>query len=427
MRNELLRLAAYAGCVASAFVFFMAGGVAPLLDAAARTQVAAVFFVTSITAAQIQNTYHSAIESQVSATTTASVKKVRVLIVPGHEPSAGGTEYKGVVERDVVVDIADALTILLKQNSHYDVVVARTKTVWDPVLQNYFDTHMLEIETFEQSQKAQMADYIANGSILSDSDQVYHNSIPTPAALQLYGINKWASDNTYDITLHLHINDYAGRRLSIAKAYNGFAVYVPDHQYSNAEASKAIGESIAARLNAYHATSTLPVEDAGVVEDQQLIAIGSNNSASDASLLIEYGYIQEPQFQTASVRPLAIADYAFQTYLGLQDFFKDPITATYGSVSFPYDWAEVTGAKNEKGPEVYALQAALHYLGYYPPAGKSFNDCPVSGRAGTCTRSAILEYQRVHHLDATGVLGPKTRAALENDLAKLSTNPVSLK
>jgi hypothetical protein len=306
-------------------------------------------------------------------------------------------------------------------------MVARSKSAWNPVLQNYFDTHMLEIETFEQSQKAQMANYIASGNILSDSDQVYHNSIDTPAALQLYGINKWASDNAYDITLHLHINDYAGRRLSVLKAYNGFAVYVPDHQYSNAEASKAIGEAIAVRLNAYHATSTLPKEDAGIVEDQQLIAIGSNNSASDASLLIEYGYIQESQFQIASVRPLAIADYAFQTYLGLQDFFKDPITATYGSVSFPYDWTKVTGAKNEKGPEVYALQAALHYLGAYPPIGKNFNDCPVSGMAGPCTRLAVLQYQRSHGLEATGMLGPQTRAALTRDLEQLSTDSVSLK
>lgn len=425
MRNELLRLAAYAGCVSSAFMFFIAGGAAPLIDAASRSQAAAVFFVTSITSAQIQDTYRAS--STPTTQSSVPAKKVRILIVPGHQPNAGGTEYKGVVERDVVVDIADALAVLLSQNSHYEVMVARTKTAWNPILQNYFDTHMLEIETFEQSQKAQMADYIANGSILSDSDQVYHNSIPTPAALQLYGINKWASDNAYDITLHLHVNDYAGRRLSVLKAYNGFAVYVPDRQYSNAEASKAIGELIAARLNAYHATSTLPKEDAGVVEDQQLIAIGSNNSASDASLLIEYGYIQESQFQIASVRPLAIADYAFQTYLGLQDFFKDPITATYGSVSFPYDWTKVTGAKNEKGPEVYALQAALHYLGVYPPEGRNFNDCPVSGMAGPCTRSAIMQYQRSHNIGETGMLGPQTRSALSHDLEQLSTDSISLK
>lgn len=424
MRHELLRLAAYTGCVSSIVIFLAVGGATPLSGTVARAQAAAAFFVTSITAAQIQDTYRS--QTSILATTTPA-KKVRVLIVPGHQPDSGGTVFRGIQERDVVVNIADALATLLEQNPHYEVMVARTKTAWNPILQKYFDTNALEIDTFEQSLAAQMQNHLADGSILSEADQVYHNSTPSVTARQLYGINKWASDNTYDITLHLHINDYAGRRMSITDEYNGFAVYVPDHQYSNAEASKAIGEALAVRLNAYHATSTLPGEDAGVVEDQQLIAIGSNNTASAASLLVEYGYIQESQFQIASVRPLAIADYAFQTYLGLQDFFKDPIATTYGSVSFPYDWTKVTGAKNEKGPEVYALQAALHYLGYYPPAGKSFNDCPVSGRAGTCTRSAIMRYQRAHHLEATGGLGPKTRSALTRDLGKLSTDSVSLK
>ncbi|MFA6502700.1 MAG: peptidoglycan-binding domain-containing protein [Candidatus Paceibacterota bacterium] len=428
MRNELLPLAVYAGCVASVAIFLNMGGAAPLQNAAAWTTreagTAAAFFVTSITAAQIQDTYRASSTPAIQTATPA--KRVRVLIVPGHQPDAGGTEFRGVEERDLVVDLADALAGLLSQNPHYEVMVARSKTAWHPILQTYFDTHMLEIETFEQSQKAQMANYLADGSILSDSDQVYHNSAPTKAALELYGINKWASDNEYDITLHLHVNDYAGRRMKFTDAYSGFAVYVPDRQYSNAEASRAIGESVAARLNTYHATSTLPKEDAGVVPDQQLIAIGSNNTADDATLLIEYGYIYEPQFQNASIRQVAIADYAFATYLGLQDFFKDPITATYGSVSFPYDWTKVTVESGERGAGVYALQAALHYLGYYPPAGKSFSDCPVSGVAGSCIRSALKGYQRARGLEAAGVVGPQTREALSRDLAQPPLSAVTL-
>ncbi len=428
MRNNLLWLTAYAGCVSSILIFFAAGSVtilrADVVWISEQTQSAAVFFVTSITVAQIQNDYHA-----VSAATpvssekptgggSASGGKVRILIVPGHSPDMGGTDFGGVYERNVVVDIADELATLLKQNTHYDVMVARTKTAWNPILQSYFDTHASEIETFIQSQKLQMQNYLADGSILPAVDQVYHNTTSSEGALRLYGINKWTNDNTYDITLHLHINDYAGRHTgSMNGTYDGFAVYVPDHQYSNAEASTAIGEAIAVRLNAYHATSTLPIEDAGVVPDQQLIAIGSNNSASDAALLIEYGYIYEPQFQDPSVLPAAVADYAYQTYLGLQDFFKDSVSATDGSISFPYDWTKVTAKKNERGPGIYALQAALHYLGAYPPAGRNFSGCPVSGVAGDCTRSAIEAYQSAHNLEATGMLGPQTRSALDHDFA----------
>lgn len=438
MRNELVWFAAYTGCLSSLMVFFAFGGITPLRAGTAwvggQAQSAAVFFVQSITAVQIQNEYHSV---QISVPVTAArnapktvsdpTKKVQILIVPGHQPTTGGTEFGGVKERDIAFDIADALAGLLSQNPHYDVMVSRSRTEWNPLLQNYFDTHMPEIEAFTQSQKAQMQGHLADGSILPAADQVYHDTAPSQAALQLYGINKWTSDNGYDITLHLHINDDAEHRPGVAGEYSGFAVYVPDHQYSNAAASYAIGEALAARLNVYHATSTLPKEDVGVVEDQELIAIGSNNSASDAALLIEYGYIYEPQFQESSIRPVAVADYAYQTYLGLQDFFKDPVTSTFGSVSFPYDWTKVTGKTKEKGPGVYALQEALHYLGYYPPKGKSFSDCPVSGVVRACTRASIKEYQSARGLPATGLIGPETSAGLFYDTAKPSPPSVTLK
>lgn len=438
MRNELIWFAAYTGCVSSLVIFFAFGGITPLRAGTVwiggQAQSAAVFFVQSITAVQIQNDYYSA---QVSIPATAvknaskaiptSTKKVHILIVPGHQPDSGGTEFGGVKERDVASDIADALAGLLSQNSHYEVMVSRSKTAWNPILQDYFDTNAPDIETFMQSLKLQMQNHLADGSILPAADQVYHDTAPSNATFQLYGINKWTSDNSYDITLHLHINDDSDHRAEVAGDYSGFAVYVPDHQYSNAEASHAIGEAIAARLNAYHATSTLPKEDAGVVEDQELIAIGSNNSASDAALLIEYGYIYEPQFQEPSIRPVAVADYAYQTYLGLQDFFKDPVTSTFGSISFPYDWTKVTGTTKGKGPGVYALQEALHYLGYYPPKGKSFSDCPVSGVVRDCTRASIKEYQSARGLPATGVIGPETSADLFYDTAKPSTPLVTLK
>lgn len=423
MRNNLLRLALYAASISLVIFFFAMSGAMPLHQTkewiSKKAQSAAVFFVQSITIAKIQTTYHGAriIGTITPSSPSAPAKKVRILIVPGHQPDSGGTEFRGVYERDIIFGIVDALVGFLAQNPHYDVMVARTKTAWHPVLQSYFDAHAADIEAFREFQTLQMANHLADGSILPEADQVYHNKTPSPAALQLYGINKWASDNGYDITLHLHLNDYARRRAGAVGKYDGFTIYVPDNQYSNAEVSKAIGEALAIRINAYHATSTLPKEDAGIVEDQELIAIGSNNSADGAALLIEYGYIYEPQFQQPHVRSLATSDYAYKTYLGLQDFFKDPVAPTFGSVSFPYDWSGINAESGESGPGIYALQAALRYLGYYPPLGKSFSDCPISGKAGPCTRAAISAYQSAHGLTMAGILGPQTRATLEKDLA----------
>ncbi|MFA5744962.1 MAG: N-acetylmuramoyl-L-alanine amidase [Candidatus Paceibacterota bacterium] len=423
MRNGLFWIITGVGSVSLAILFSAVGGIQPIRETIAwitkETQTAAVFFVPSITVAQIQNDYRGVQISDSIAgarSAPASGKRVRILIVPGHEPDAGGAEFGNLKERTIVVDIANALAALLSQNPHYEVMVSRTKTAWNPILQDYFDTHVLEIDVFQKSLALQMQKYLADGSILPEVDQVYHNTVSSKTGLQLYGINKWTSDNRYDITLHLHINDEAGRRAGVVGKYDGFAIYVPNHQYSNAEASTAIGEALARRLNAYHATSTLPKENVGVVPDQELIAIGSNNSADGAALLIEYGYISEPQFRDSSVRSVAVTDYALQTYLGLQDFFKDTAPSTYGSISFPYDWTKVTGKSGERGPGIYALQSALHYLGYYPSVGKSFSECPVSGVAGACTHSAIMEYQSARGLEITGTLGPRTRATLNQDL-----------
>ena len=431
MQDALVRLAVYTGGLASLMILFPIVGVEPLEQEVARVsreiQSATTFFVQSITVSEILIDYQNAKIAGSSTTTSSysskaaraarrkapSAEKVSILIVPGHEPGMGGTEFGGLYERDIAIDISDSLVDLLKQNPRYDVIVARTKTEWNPLLQSYFDTHAAEIAAFIESQKQQMAGYIATGRFTLESDQVSH---PSAAALKIYGINKWTSENNVAITLHLHVNDYGGRRSRRSGIYDGFVVYVPDHQYSNGEASKAIGMAIANRLSAYHATSTLSKEDVGVVEDRELIATGSNNTADGAALLIEYGYIYEPQFQKSRVREVAIADYAYATYLGLQDFFNDPVAPTYGSISFPYDWDTVTVADGATGPGVYALQSALRYLGSYPPRGKTFSDCPVSGVAGKCTQKAIAEYQAAGGLETTGTFGPKTRAALEKDL-----------
>jgi N-acetylmuramoyl-L-alanine amidase len=414
MKERIVRIIAYTGGI-SALIIFCAFGSTSVQDAASRVvrhaQAASIFFTPSITVGEIRTKYYG--ETPNGPATPA--KKVRVLLVPGHQPNAGGAQFNGVYERHLVVDIADALAILLSQNPRFEVLVARSKTEWHPFLQSFFDNFKHEIETFRQSQASQMQEHVSAGNFRIATEQIHHNIASPQGILQLYGINTWSIDNKYDVVLHLHLNDYAGRRAGEVGRHDGFSVYVPDPQYSNAAVSKAIGEAIAVRLNAYHATSTLPTEDKGVVEDRELIAIGSNNSVDAAALLIEYGYIYEPQFREPSVREVAITDYAYQTYLGIQDFFKDPILSKYGSLSFSYGWTGVTGKRNERGAQVYALQAALRYLGYYPPAGKSFADCPISGIVGNCTRRAIETYQRAHGFEAVGILGQKTHEMLRKE------------
>ncbi len=97
MKDSLLRLTVYTGAVSAVVIFFASGGIAPLQSATAwvseQAQAAAVFFVTSITPAQIQGDYASkqTVDPITGAPTSpAPSKKVRILIVPGHEPDYGG-------------------------------------------------------------------------------------------------------------------------------------------------------------------------------------------------------------------------------------------------------------------------------------------------------------------------------------------------
>ncbi len=420
MHHDLRQIALYAGCLVALNVLVVVPRdvlqreIGVIL--ANIKQPAATFFVMSTSSAEIRSSYKS--DPGLNADDYTKEGRVRVLIVPGHRPEGGGTEFGNVYERDVVVDIADHLARFMRGNPHYEVIVARDKRRWERRLERYFVTHADRIAAFVDKQKTLMARYIRTGKIISE-EGVFHNEAEPAAALKLYGINKWASENEVDITLHLHLNDHAGRKSGRVGEHSGFAIYVPDRQYSNASASKDIGEAIAKRLHAYHATSTLPRESVGVVEDQYLIAIGSHNTTDAASILIEYGYIYEPQFISAAVRTLAVEDYAYQTYLGLQDFFGDPVLNTSGSAAIPYDWSDVRLSDKKGSAGIYALQSGLRHLGYYPPEGKSFVDCPITGVSGPCTETALKAYQAAHELTATGEVGPQTREALARELGSL--------
>lgn len=372
---------------------------------------------TTATTEQLEQKYQDA---------AASGKKVRILIVPGHEPQYGGTEYKGVYEREINVEIANQLATYLAQNPRLDVVVARGNDAWNSDLTNYFENDWDSIQNFVENQKAYFEKQLDKGNITArnSDDQVAHAAAPDDVALRLYGVGKWANDNDVDLVLHLHINDAPDHGPNDPSLNSGFAVYVPDSQYGNAATSLPVGEAIAARLSSMNATSTLPVENKGVVEDQELIALGAYNTLSVPSVLMEYSYITEPKFQQPEVRQTVTKDYAYETYLGVQDFFKDAPVVKYPTASLPFTFASSSLAHmGSSSPATYALQAGLHTLGYYPTyasttpanvrlAAPTLTNCPIDGVMGPCTTNAIESFQISKGWQTTGTLGPKTVAAL---------------
>lgn len=339
-------------------------------------------------------------------------QKVRILIVPGHEPNFGGTEYGSLKERDMNVALSKYLAQFFVNNGKYEVVVARNEKEWNPVLSKYFTDHMNEIISFYQESKSETLHDVASGKMSAFSTQkVYHNAAPKDVAYRLYGINKWIDENRIDIAIHIHFNDYSRRDSGSPGKYSGFAIYVPEDKYDNSTTTRAVAQSVFKRLAKYNAVSNLSLEDRGIVPDDDLIAVGAYNTADSASMLIEYSYIYEPQFATDSVRDSSLKELAFETYLGVQDFFGsgNDVSLAFDTLVLPHHFANEFDDKNSKLEDVMALQTALILDGTYPPSSMDKNDCPRSGRLGPCTKKALDDFQKKYSITGEkGIVGKKT-------------------
>ncbi len=368
--------------------------------------LASVFFVNSTTSKQLINDYAQAKKTN---------KKINILIMPGHDIGKGGTEFRGLKERDLNIKMAEILTNLFRKNKEFNVILTRNEDRYNPEIQTYLKKNRKSIQGFIRKHKETMGGLVKSG-LVDMRKGVEHNSAPSDTVMRLYGINKWANDNSIDLVIHVHFNDYPGRRHSRAGKYSGFTIYVPERQFSNAEASKDVSNKVFKQLNTYFASSDLPIENAGVVEDQELIATGSFNTLDPAVFLIEYGYLYEPQFMNPNTRITALREMAEQTYLGVVGFFKDKGTARpdiEDTATLPYLWNKNLKRGVRGNRDVYALQVALSVKSFYPPLFKSKNDCPINGNFGPCTQRAVIDFQKKYDIKpASGFVGPITRIEL---------------
>ena len=341
-----------------------------------------------------------------------SSQKVRILIVPGHEPDYGGAEYGSLKERNMTVELANDLKNFISQNDRYEVFVTRDDSSWKPIFADYFKNNWSDIAAWVKLHKDEIVNLTRLGEYRQVAPPVIHNNASNDVALRLFGIDKWANENNVDIVLHIHFNDYAGHGNGPGE-YSGFAIYVPQREYFNSTTTKALADTVFKRLKKYNAVSDLPGESSGIVEDQDLIAIGAFNSVDAASMLVEYGYIYEPQFTNAELRSAALNDLAFQTYLGLQDFFDDhsalSANGSFDTLVMPHSWSDPLSEKSSNNADVYALQTALLLDGDYPPTGSSLNDCPRTGKLGNCTKAALETFQKKRGISGEkGIVGTKT-------------------
>jgi N-acetylmuramoyl-L-alanine amidase len=375
-----------------------------------------VFFTPSITTAELTETYTRAAQQ--------AARKVKILIIPGHDDASPGTAFNGLKEKDINLATAKELATIFGDDPLFAVTLARDENGYnESLVPKLLSTD--EIKNFSQTHKETMNALIAGGKIERTSG-VFHNDALPETALRLYALNKWANENDFDLIINIHFNDYPGHRSNTTGKYNGFSIYVPEKQYSNAGPSIEIGNYIKIALEKLFPVSNHPQEHVGVIEDQELIAIGSFNTLDAAVVLIEYDYIYAPALQNESVRALAIKKYAHETYNGVKNYFevnknlsktieKKSISQRYAVLAHEFTNELERGITDST--DVFLLQLALARAGSYPPKPYTLNDCPPSGKFGECTEEGVMDFQKKNNLPITGVVGEKTRSVL-NTLGK---------
>ena len=280
--------------------------------------------------------------------------QVRILLVPGHSQFKGGAEFGELKERELNVIVGHELAGFLKKDPKLNVLVTREiDGAYAGWLSSYMITFRTAIENFQRS----AIEASRRLGLDQKVQRVYHPTASPGNAFELYAINKFANDNKIDLVIHLHLNDYAGRRPDQIGKFSGFAVYAPARRLVNSAASFDLAQKISDRLSGLSGFSDLPGEAAGVVPDEELIALGSNASRDGPSVLIEYGYLYEPQFRDASVRPAFLRELAFQTQLAILDYLGAP-TPDQKTTSLVLGWSREL-KKGGSGADDLSLQFFL--------------------------------------------------------------------
>ncbi len=367
-----------------------------------RNQLGSIFFVDSTTVKKMRTAFDRA---------RSGGERITVLIVPGHDRADVGAAFGAVTELALNVELGVLLRDRFAKDTRFDVLLAQDGAGFNPVLEKYFLERGADILEFRRQKHLQMYS-VQQAGLVSSNVPVEHNNAPGEMVTKLYGMNMWANEQKTDIVVHIHFNDTSRGDVRSVGENSGLALYIPDHQYSNAAPSRAIAESVFERLRLRFPKSNLSVEKEGIIEDQQLIGLGANNSLDAPSIFIEYGYIYEPQFQYASVRTMWLREAALQTYRGIVAFFENQKGNSDETSALPHSWKKDLTAGVKYNPDVFALQMALSLEGLYPPDQSSKNDCPMTGTYFDCTTRSVLAFQKKYHLEPSGDVDRLMRAQL---------------
>lgn len=255
--------------------------------------------------------------------------KIKILLVPGHDFEYPGAIFKKTKESELTLSTAHYLQELLETVPQFEVYVTREKILentpvgdvndYTKIFQDYFVANKDAVLDYKNIYK-EKTEKIETQKQIEPVNHVEHNDAPSEVAYRLYAINKWIEDNKIDIVIHIHFNDYPGRPKNWGK-YNGFSIYVPDEHLRNGIVSQDFAKFIGNSLDQKFDYSNHPVEKLGIISGSDLIATGAYNTIQAAAILVEYGYVYEPDFQKEET----FKKMAEQTFAGIMNYFEEPL------------------------------------------------------------------------------------------------------
>jgi N-acetylmuramoyl-L-alanine amidase len=302
---------------------------------------------------------------------------VNILIVPGHDDEHWGAQFKKTKEVELNRIVAQKLFDYLSREEGINPVLASDTKGYNPIFENYFNREKSAIEEFIKSSKENFSEKI-NEEDFKDVEKNFHNVAPDDVIYRLYGINQWVNNQKFDLVIHVHFNDYAGRKSTKAGKYDGFSIYTPGKLFSNYDVSRKLADNVFNELKKVRPVSSLEEEQIGVIEDHELIALGANESLDAGSILIEYGYIYEPLFLDTKLRDIALDYFAYATYSGIKKMLNEnPASKEIQNV-------QVSKNKTTQANLIWQFNHGLE--GAYPPKNKTLRDCPILGYFGKCSQ-----------------------------------------
>lgn len=334
----------------------------------------------------------------------AEEKPIKILIVPGHDEKSGGSEFSGIAERKLNVQLAYYLIDLLKEENNITADVVKNKDgTYADWFNQYLEENKLEIILFKENSRKIMEKTFKD--ISPSLNSFIFNNAPEETSLNLYAINKYIDDHQIDIVLHIHFNDHPRKNYNSKGKYSGFSIFVPDSQFLNGEESKNFALAIKNHLETIIPKSTHPLESRVIIEDQKLIAIGANVSRQNVSALIEYGYIYESQILSKNIRDVFLKELAFQTYLGIREYLRKE--NNQDTTLLPHTWDKNMKKGKGSSEDVLSLQMALKQESLFPPNNKSLQECALDGIFGNCTNQAVIDFQEKYKDETLEPLGYK--------------------